>query len=133
MTESRQAVVYLALVFLLGASLGAGGYHWYDSSREALADATKKDDAKEESAVDWLAAELECTKWQKEQLEGILDATYQQYDQIFEELSPRYEEARQRGRDRIREILSDEQVKRFDKLVRRIDAKEKKKKAKSEK
>ena len=119
MTESRQtAAVYLALIFLLGGGLGAGGYHWYDSSREALADAREKGDGEEENAVDWLAAELECTKWQKEQLEGIVDATYEQYDQIFEELSPRYEEARQRGRDRIREILDDDQKKRFEQLVR---------------
>ena len=125
MTESRQAAVYLALIFLLGAGLGAGGYHWYDSSREALADAREKGDGQEESAVDWLTAELECTKWQKEQIEGILDATHEQYNVIFKELSPRYEEARQRGRARIREILSDEQKQKFEELVRRIDEKEK--------
>ena len=127
MSESKQALGYLLLVFVLGAALGAGGMYWFESGSAALA-GEKKGGKAETSTVDWLSEELECTREQRAQLEEILDDTRTRYDAAWLEVEPKFEEARQGGRDRIRAILSDEQKAKFEKLVRRIDEKEKKKK-----
>lgn len=130
MGESKKAIAYLALVFLLGAAFGVGGYHLYDSSQEASRG--KKKMSKQKSSVEWLTDELKCTKAQKAELEAILDKTYEQYDLIFAEIEPRYDEARQRGRERIRAILNETQREKFEQLVKRIDEKERKKREKKQ-
>ena len=130
MAGSKQAAAYLALVFLLGAAFGAGGYHLYDGARREDQAQKKK---KQLSTVEWLTKELECTKWQKAELEDILDKTYEQYELIYSEIEPQYEEARQRGRDRIRAILNEDQQEKFEMLVKRIDEKERKAREKKQK
>lgn len=131
MAGSKQAAAYLALVFLLGAAFGAGGHHLYDGARKE--EQAQKKKKKHLSTVEWLTKELECTKWQKEELEEILDKTYEQYEIIYSEIKPQYEEARQRGRDRIRAILNEEQQEKFEMLVKRIDKKERKASEKKQK
>lgn len=131
MAGSKQAAAYLALVFLLGAAFGAGGYHLYDASQETKQ--AEKEKKKQLSTVEWLTKELECTKWQKAELEDILDKTYEQYELIYSEIEPQYEEARQRGRDRIRAILNEDQQEKFEMLVKRIDEKERKASEKKQK
>ena len=133
MTGSKQAVGYLVLVFLLGAALGTGGGYWFASNE--LVEASKKQKAsKKPSTVDWLIKELDLTPEQKTQFHGILDETRETYDSIRRmEVRPRYDAARQAGREKIRAILNEEQRAKFDDLVRHLDEKEKKRREKRKK
>ena len=124
MTRSKQAVGYLLLVFLLGAAMGAGGLYWANSSE--LVKASKKEPKKEKTSTEWwLGEKLDLSPEQRKQLGAILDETRENYDSIWEEVGPRFNEARQDGRKRIRAILNEEQREKFEKLVRHIDMKEK--------
>ena len=132
MTGNKQAVGYIVLVFLLGAALGAGGF--YLASSNELVKASKKEPKKEKTSTEWwLGEELDLSPEQRKQLSAILDETRENYDSIWEEIDPRFDAARQAGRDKIRAILNEEQREKFEKLVRHIDKKEEAKKQKKEK
>ncbi len=132
MTRSKQAVGYLMLVFLLGAALGAGGFYWASSNE--LVKASKKEPKKEKTSTEWwLGEKLGLSPEQRKQLGAILDETRENYDSIWEEVGPRFNEARQAGRDKIRAILNEEQRKKFEKHVQHLDKKEEAEKQKKEK
>lgn len=127
MKESKQAVGYIVLVFLLGMALGGGGMYWATSNEIVLAKKERlhKSRTTPKDWVGWLSKELALDEEQAEQLGTILDETSTKYSAIREKTHPRYEEARQAGRDNIRAILNEEQRAKFEELVRRIDEKEK--------
>jgi len=60
---------------------------------------------------------------QAQQLSEIMEETRDEYRQLREEMSPRFQEIRSRTRDRIRGILRPDQLEAFEKMTAERDAK----------
>jgi Spy/CpxP family protein refolding chaperone len=58
---------------------------------------------------------------QQNQIQAILNDTRANYAALHEKLDPEYEQVRQQGRERIRQVLTQEQRPKFEDLLRQID------------
>jgi Spy/CpxP family protein refolding chaperone len=120
MIGTRRAILYLLLVFALGAVVGGLATHW--ASRRGWAEERSGHHRDPRGALEWLDRELKLTPEQRVQVEAILDETGQAYRAIRQRTRPEYEAAREAGRNKIRAVLSEEQRRRFEELVQEIDA-----------
>jgi Spy/CpxP family protein refolding chaperone len=120
---TRKAAGLVALIFLLGIAIGALGTHFWGervwSARAERPGRTK--------IVEDLTREVGLTPDQKKQVETIVDDTRTKFDAIHEQERPQYEQARQEGRNRIRALLTPEQLPKFEDFLRRLDEERKKK------
>ncbi|MBI4459288.1 MAG: hypothetical protein HY648_04420 [Acidobacteria bacterium] len=105
-SERRKATVFVALVFLCGALAGAVGTNlwvWAQSSvRAAWADSPS---AIRLRSVEWFTEELNLSPEQASQLKLILDETRNTFRTKEEEIDA----IRQHARERINQILNDQQ------------------------
>ena len=121
----QKAALWVGLVFLLGAALGGTlGYVFAHSSYAAPAPLT--DDVKRHQKVERLTEELGLTASQQQQLDAIIVDIQGQIKAVRQSTEPQLNEIRQRGRDRIRGILTPEQKPRFEEHLRKIDEEKKK-------
>lgn len=118
---NRRAVFYLVLVFLLGVALGGVGAYLADEWN--VVDWHRHGRNRGRGLVGWLSGELALTPQQQTQLQAILEETGKQYKGIRNRMRAENEQVRQAARQRIREILTDEQQPKFEELLRQIDAK----------
>jgi Spy/CpxP family protein refolding chaperone len=58
---------------------------------------------------------------QQKQIQAILTDTRARYAEIHSHADPEYERARHEGREKIRQILTPEQLPKFEDLLRRFD------------
>jgi Spy/CpxP family protein refolding chaperone len=65
--------------------------------------------------------DLNLTPDQQTQIQAILNDTRGKYAQLHEKLDPEYEQVRQQGRQRIRQVLTPEQLPKFEDLLRQMD------------
>lgn len=119
---TRKAAALVVLIFLLGIAIGALGTHFWGervwSARAERPGRTK--------IVENLTREVGLTSDQQKQVEAIVDDTGAKFDAIHEQERPQYEQARQEGRNRIRAILTPEQLPKFEDFLRRLDDERKK-------
>jgi hypothetical protein len=108
-------------VFLMGALVGGlsvrvfGDRIWPTNASPSSLPMTKDD------FVQQLNQQLQLTPDQRQQIEGILADTVTEYRRIYAPISPQIEQARQDARQRIRGVLSQQQLPRFEQYVRRLD------------
>jgi flagellar basal body-associated protein FliL len=114
---NRKAVLLVVLVFVLG--LGVGAMATYVTSRVAAAHSVP--DRTPAGRVAMYTRDLNLNTDQQKQIQAILTETRARYAEIHKQADPEYEEARQRGRDRIRKLLSPEQLPKFEDLLRQMD------------
>ena len=122
MSPSRfKALMLMAIVFLLGAIVGASLGTTIVSRKFAAPHelAVRPGKAK---FVDRLNARLHLSPQQTVQLKAILDETHQQFGALHESVKPQFEAIRSKTRDRIREQLTDAQRPEFEAMVREDDA-----------
>jgi Spy/CpxP family protein refolding chaperone len=65
--------------------------------------------------------DLNLTPNQQTQIQAIMNDTRAHYAALHEKLDPEYEQVRHQGRERIRQILTPEQVPKFEELLRQMD------------
>ena len=68
-----------------------------------------------------LSQQLNLTPDQRNQVHAIMDQTLTDWHQIYLTVNPQLEEARQRGRQRIRGVLTPEQIPQFEVFIRNLD------------
>jgi len=122
MSPSRsKALMLMAIVFLLGAIVGASLGTTIVSRKFAAPHelAVRPGKAK---FVDRLNARLHLSPEQTLQLKAILDETHQQFGALHESVKPQFEAIRSKTRDRIREQLTEAQRPEFEAMVREDDA-----------
>ncbi len=124
----RKATFLVAAVFVLGLALGALSMHlaaeryWSDPRpRKEYRDRGRDQQSERMRLVERLTRELALTTEQQQQLEQVLVETSARYDAIYEEMRPRLRQAREEGRNRIREFLTPEQRERFEAWLHKID------------
>ena len=127
MTESTQpgrkrATLYLALIFLCGALTGAvvtnRWSRWPPWNASANADVPRNSP---QHTVEKFTKELSLSPDQAKKLNEILDETHSTY----RELEAQQEAIREKGRARIREILTPEQRPKYEQLLAGIEARRK--------
>jgi Spy/CpxP family protein refolding chaperone len=125
-SAKRRAALWVAVVFVLGAALGGVfGYLYGHRSIVAAANPPLSEAQRRAQRVEQLTQELGLTNDQKQRLDSTLSQLHAEYksihDQSNQQLNSSMDQARQKGRDQIRAILTPEQKPKFEEFVRRID------------
>jgi hypothetical protein len=113
---TRRAYLYFALIFLFGIIVGAAGmyyYAWHTGHWRRSFD--------RERAVAHLRHDLGLSDAQLNQVRQILDDSDKRYTDLQKQVEPQFHALHEQTRDRIRQILSPEQLGKFNEIVRRND------------
>jgi len=116
---SRKAVVLVFVVFLLGIALGALGT--YVVTTRVLAARPQSASRTPANTVAMFTRDLNLNPDQQKQIQAILSDTRARYAALHDKLDPEYEQVRQEGRERVREVLTPDQRPKFEDLLRRMD------------
>ncbi len=125
-SAKRRAALWVAVVFVLGAALGGVfGYFYGHRSTVAAANPPLSEAQRRAQRVEQLTQELGLTNDQKQQLDSTLSQVHAEYksirDQSNQQLNSQMDQARKKGRDQIRAILSPEQKPKFEEFLKRLD------------
>src|ERR1700749_1884269 len=115
-TAKQRAAVWVAVVFLLGASLG-GVVGYIFAHRAVSANMLVPVSQRRAQKVEELTRAAHLNPDQRQQLEGILNDLHAQYKTLDDER----EDARQKSRNKIRGILTSDQVPGFEEFLRKMD------------
>jgi Spy/CpxP family protein refolding chaperone len=111
----REAAVLVCVVFLLGLLVGGVGSHlWGERVWGRQEPAPRQGPPSRARIVNDFTRELQLTPDQQEKIGAIIDDTRVQ-------AQAQHEKIRQQGRDRIRAILTPEQLPKFEQFMQRID------------
>jgi Spy/CpxP family protein refolding chaperone len=115
---NRKAALLVAVVFVLGIALGAVGM--YLVTTRVLA-ARAVPDRSMPGRVAMYTRDLKLNGDQQQQIQKILMETRARYAEIHKQADPEYDMARKQGRERIRQLLTPEQLPKFEELLRQMD------------
>jgi hypothetical protein len=117
---NRKAVLLVLILFLLGIAVGSLGT--YVVTTRVLAARPQASLARNPGHVmAMFTNDLGLNPDQQNQIQAILNDTRAKYAQLHEKLDPEYEQVRQQGRQHIRQVLTPEQLPKFEDLLRQID------------
>ena len=117
---SRKAFLLVFVVFVLGIALGSvGTYVVTTRVLAARPQATLAHNPGHTMAM--FTSDLNLNPDQQKQIQAILNDTRARYAALHEKLDPEYEQVRQEGRERIRQVLTPEQRPKFEDLLRQMD------------
>ena len=115
---NRKAILLVLLVFVLGIALGGVAmYAW--TSRVLAARLVGAHNAASTTAM--FTKDLNLNPEQQKQVLAIISDTRAHYAELHEKLDPEYERVRMAGRERIRQMLTEEQKPKFEDLLRQMD------------
>jgi Spy/CpxP family protein refolding chaperone len=125
-SAKRRAALWVAVVFVLGAALGGlFGYFYGHRSTVAAANPPLSEPQRRAQRVGQLTQELGLTSDQAQRLDSALSQLHAEYksirDQSNQQLNSQMDQARQKGRDQIRAILTPEQKPKFEEFLKRLD------------
>jgi len=121
----RRAYLYFALTFILGVVVGGAGVLFYGWQTGHWHRGFNRD-----RMVQRMSRDLRLSDAQAEQLKRIMDESDQKLRELRKQTAPQFEAVRQESQDRIRQILSPEQLTRFNEQVRRFEERRKKREPK---
>ena len=116
-----KAATLVFCVFLSGALVGGLAVHvfgdrmWNTSAADPAAQLNKKE------LLQQLTQQLTLSPDQRSQIDGIMDGTLAEYNRILSPLSPQLQQAREQSRERIRAVLSPDQLPKFEAFIRQLD------------
>ena len=113
---NRRVYLYFALTFLLGSILGGAALYYYGWSTGRWHRGFNP-----ERAVRHLKKELNLSDTQVQQVSQIFGETSQKMRDLQKQVDPQFQALHEETRNRIRQVLSPEQVKKFDDLMRQMD------------
>jgi len=117
---SRKAFLVVFVLFVLGIALGSlGTYLVTMRVQAARPQATLAHNPAHTMAM--YTRDLNLNPNQQSQIQAILNDMRARYAALHEKLDPEYEQVRQQGRERIRQLLTPEQRPKFEELLRQID------------
>jgi flagellar basal body-associated protein FliL len=125
MTETsttRKAALWVGLVFLLGLALGGlGGYVFAHQKYTVTNAGPTTDAARRAQKVQELTTLANLTPEQSQKVDAIIADIQSQMKGIRKTLDPQLSEVREKGRDRIRAILTGEQKPKFEEFIHKMD------------
>jgi len=121
LSVTRKAALWVGVVFFLGAALGGMiGYAFTVHARNGVPPQVT-DVERRAQKVQRLTQELNLSADQQKQLDAIIAGVQAQYKAIRQSTEPQIDQARQRGREQIRAILTPEQKPKFEEFLKRLD------------
>ena len=121
---SRKAALWIVAIFILGGALGGvSGYVF--GHRVSAAPAPLSDEAKRQQKVATLTNLLGLTTDQQSRIDAIFSDTATQFQTVHKESDAQIEVLRQKARDRVRAVLTPEQLPKFEDYLRKMDAERK--------
>lgn len=119
-SATRKAALWIIAVFVLGIALGGvSGYVF--AHRVFAAPPQLSDDAKRHQKVALLTDELSLTPEQQAQVDGVFSDAYGQLHALHKQSDAQADVVRQKARDRIRAVLTPEQLPKFEDYLRKLD------------
>jgi Spy/CpxP family protein refolding chaperone len=118
--SNRKAVLLVFVLFVLGIGLGSVGTYVV-TTRVQAARPHASLAHNPAGTVAMFTQGLGLSPDQQKQLEAIFNDTRSRYAALHQKLDPEYEQVRQQGRERIRQILTPEQQPKLEDLFRQID------------
>jgi periplasmic protein CpxP/Spy len=118
-SATRKAALWIAAVFMLGIALG--GVSGYFFAHRVLAAPQLSDEAKRHQKVAVLTSTLGLTTEQQTQIDAIFSDTSGQFQAVHKASDAQIEVLRQKARDRIRAVLTPEQLPKFEEFLRKMD------------
>lgn len=122
-TIRQKATLWLALVFVLGIALG--GVLGYAFAHRSYAATVLSAEARRAQRRAQMASEVNLTPEQQQQAAAILDQAQKEYKTVHDVMDPQIEAVRQKTRDKIRALLTDDQKPKFEEFLRKLDAERK--------
>ena len=130
MSESsarRKAGLWVAVTFLLGAALGGVfGYSFGHHGVSAAANPPPSEPERRARRVEQMTKDLGLSNDQRQQLDSILSGIHAEFKTLHEHNDAEMDQVRQRGRSKIREILTAEQKPKFEEFIKKMDEERKK-------
>jgi hypothetical protein len=121
LTIKRKAHLIVVTAFILGIAVGASGQYLLSYQAPPPPASTPADVAEELSQV------LNLDQPQHSQIVQILSECQKQSQDLKEQTRPQFQAIRESGRNRIRSLLSPEQLVMFNQWIKDLDAKREKK------
>ncbi|MGA2418599.1 MAG: hypothetical protein ABSG69_00830 [Candidatus Acidiferrum sp.] len=118
---TRKAVLWIVAVFLLGIALGGVSGYVFAHRVLAAPPAQVSDEVRRHQKVALLTSELSLTPEQQKQIDGIFTDTYGQFQELHKQSDAQADVVRQKARERIRAVLTPEQLPRFEEYLRKLD------------
>lgn len=116
-----KAAALVICVFLSGAVVGGLAVHVFGDRIWSTRASNSNSVPTREELFQQLSQQLNLTDAQRTQVREIMDQTVADFHQIYLTVNPQLEEARQRGRQHIRGILTPEQLPKFEIFIRQLD------------
>ena len=113
---TRRAYLYFAVTFILGVLVGGAGvlyYGWHTGDWHRRFNKNR--------IVRHMTRELGLNPSQVDQVNHIMDESIQKFRSLQDQTRPQFEAIHRETQDRIRQILTPEQVAKFNERVRRIE------------
>jgi Spy/CpxP family protein refolding chaperone len=115
----REAAILVFVVFLLGLLVGGVGNHLWGERVWGKQGAPRQGPPSRAQIVNDFTRELQLTTDQQQKIGAIID-------DMRAQAGAQHEKLRQQGRDRIRAVLTAEQLPKFEQFMQRIDEQRKK-------
>jgi Spy/CpxP family protein refolding chaperone len=116
---NRKALLLVFVLFVLGIAVGSVGTYLVTTHVMAARPSLLVKNPTQHMAL--YTRDLNLTPDQQTKLHAILSDARDRYAALHQRLDPEYEQVRQQGRERIRQILTPEQLPKFEDLLRQMD------------
>lgn len=120
MKTKTSATLVLLLTFLLGGITGAAAFYLY-ARRTGAFIGREGGRPSPHHLADELAKALALDASQKEKLEAMVAEGRERFRTLSDQVRPQYEEIRRQTRERIRQVLREDQKPRLDEFFRELD------------
>jgi hypothetical protein len=117
----QKATLWLAIVFLLGAALGVVVGYTFAHRSYAAEPAVLSAEARRAQRREKLNQEVGLNSDQQKQVAAILDQAQGEYKTVHDAVDPQIEAVRQKTRNKIRALLTDDQKPKFEQFLRKMD------------
>ena len=126
--SQRKARLLVLAVFVIGFAAGVLSMNLYQRSSGPEPYHSDVDARPQDHIIRQMSQKLALTSEQQKAISVILDETFNQYsdirkemDPLIKDFKPRFDEERQKSRDRIRQVLTPEQLPGFEEMVKKND------------
>jgi hypothetical protein len=136
-SQNKARLIVLA-VFVIGFTAGALSMNLYQRMNSPSVETEKQQP--QDHILRKMDQSLGLTTEQRTEIRAILDETFKKYGEIRQEMEPqikdfkpRFDSVRQQSRDRIRALLTQAQLAKFEEMVQQQDAQREKRNEKNTK
>src|SRR5712692_9735454 len=120
-SATRKAALWVGVVFLLGAALGAMIGYSYAHHLVLAGSTSLPEPVRRAQRVQQLTQLLSLTSTQSQQVDAILLQRHTEAKAIHDQTDAQIEQVRQKGRDQVRAIRTPEQKPKFEEFLKNHD------------